>query len=263
METDSENEKRPMKSWMAELAAHYEKMRRRYPQDRLMLLFDIDGTILDMRAMVLYVHRTSIVIITPASFAASPLRTSRCTRIRWASSLPVCQFWYRRGGRFSRGTRTTAGPKQRSLNLTCLFAACSRSSAGFNCSPTQSWVPTRDGLKPCARIGRLGSTIGFMDVTTRATVSSMGFGGGVARGVRRPVTRYCSTSIAAPVFCFILVSVGMMRIRKDGRSQGATPRVGCSFLASAKGRFGTGKVDKTYKGCYCIRHEHKTDAADG
>ena len=31
-----------------------------------------------------------------------------------------------------------------------------------------------------------------MDVTTRATVSSMGFGGGVAHGVRRPVIRHCS-----------------------------------------------------------------------
>lgn len=44
-----------MKSWMAELAAHYEKTRRRYPRDELMILFDIDGTILDMRYMILYV----------------------------------------------------------------------------------------------------------------------------------------------------------------------------------------------------------------
>jgi hypothetical protein len=44
-----------MKNWMAELAAHYEKTRRLYPQDKLMTLFDIDGTILDMRYMVQYV----------------------------------------------------------------------------------------------------------------------------------------------------------------------------------------------------------------
>ena len=43
------------KSWMAELAFHYDKTRRQYPQDRLMILFDIDGTILDMRYMVLHV----------------------------------------------------------------------------------------------------------------------------------------------------------------------------------------------------------------
>lgn len=43
------------KSWMAELVSYYEKIRRLYPQDRLMILFDIDGTILDMRYMVLYV----------------------------------------------------------------------------------------------------------------------------------------------------------------------------------------------------------------
>lgn len=40
---------------MAELVSHYEKIRRLYPQDRLMILFDIDGTILDMRYMVLFV----------------------------------------------------------------------------------------------------------------------------------------------------------------------------------------------------------------
>ncbi|TET73424.1 MAG: HAD family hydrolase [Candidatus Aminicenantes bacterium] len=43
------------KNWMAELTYHYEKTRRRYPQDRLMILFDIDGTILDMRYMVFHV----------------------------------------------------------------------------------------------------------------------------------------------------------------------------------------------------------------
>jgi len=40
------------KNWMAELAAHYEKTHRRYPNDRLLLLLDIDGTILDARYMV-------------------------------------------------------------------------------------------------------------------------------------------------------------------------------------------------------------------
>ncbi len=44
-----------MKNWMTELASHYETTRRRYPRERLMILFDIDGTILDMRYMILYV----------------------------------------------------------------------------------------------------------------------------------------------------------------------------------------------------------------
>ena len=43
------------KDWMVELASHYERARHQYPQDRLMLLFDIDGTILDTRYMVLHV----------------------------------------------------------------------------------------------------------------------------------------------------------------------------------------------------------------
>jgi hypothetical protein len=44
-----------MKNWMAKLAAHYEKTRRLYPQDKLMIVFDIDGTIVDMRYMILHV----------------------------------------------------------------------------------------------------------------------------------------------------------------------------------------------------------------
>ncbi len=43
------------KNWMTELAQHYEKCRQRFPNERLLLLFDIDGTILDMRYMVLTV----------------------------------------------------------------------------------------------------------------------------------------------------------------------------------------------------------------
>jgi len=55
-----------MKNWMGELATHYEKTRVRYPEHKFLILFDIDGTILDMRHMILYVlqafdrnHRTS------------------------------------------------------------------------------------------------------------------------------------------------------------------------------------------------------------
>ena len=43
------------KSWMRELASQYEKIRHQYPEERLMVLFDIDGTILDMRYLVLKV----------------------------------------------------------------------------------------------------------------------------------------------------------------------------------------------------------------
>jgi len=44
-----------MKNWMQELATHYERTRARYPQDKLLILFDIDGTILDMRHMIRFV----------------------------------------------------------------------------------------------------------------------------------------------------------------------------------------------------------------
>lgn len=43
-----------MTQWMAALAAHHRKMRLRYPADDLLILFDIDGTILDLRHMIYY-----------------------------------------------------------------------------------------------------------------------------------------------------------------------------------------------------------------
>jgi hypothetical protein len=54
-----------MNDWMRDLAEHYATARNRYPWDDLMVVFDIDGTILDMRHMVWHVllgydraHRT-------------------------------------------------------------------------------------------------------------------------------------------------------------------------------------------------------------
>ena len=46
-----------MKDWMHALADHYEKLRLQYPQDDLLILFDIDGTILDVRYTMLYLLR--------------------------------------------------------------------------------------------------------------------------------------------------------------------------------------------------------------
>ena len=46
-----------MVSWMGRLARHYDKIRARYPEEELLLLFDIDGTILDMRCMILFLLR--------------------------------------------------------------------------------------------------------------------------------------------------------------------------------------------------------------
>ena len=46
-----------MVSWMKKLALHYEETRRLHPGDALMILFDIDGTIVDMRFLILHVLR--------------------------------------------------------------------------------------------------------------------------------------------------------------------------------------------------------------
>jgi len=42
-------------TWMRALASHYEALRRKHPADRLLLVFDVDGTIVDMRATVAHV----------------------------------------------------------------------------------------------------------------------------------------------------------------------------------------------------------------
>lgn len=46
-----------MTHWLARLATHYTTMRCRYPDDELMVIFDIDGTLLDLRHMMLYLLR--------------------------------------------------------------------------------------------------------------------------------------------------------------------------------------------------------------
>ena len=46
------------KNWMKKLSLQYEKTRNLHPADRFMVVFDIDGTILDMRYMILYVLRS-------------------------------------------------------------------------------------------------------------------------------------------------------------------------------------------------------------
>lgn len=44
-----------MTHWMAKLATHYAQMRQKYPEDPLIIVFDIDGTMLDLRYMMLHV----------------------------------------------------------------------------------------------------------------------------------------------------------------------------------------------------------------
>ncbi len=44
-----------MKCWMKRLAEQYDTMKRLYPTDRLIVVFDIDDTILDLRHMILHV----------------------------------------------------------------------------------------------------------------------------------------------------------------------------------------------------------------
>jgi len=40
--------------WMKALREHYQQMRNKYPEEKLLIVFDIEGTIIDMRGIVLY-----------------------------------------------------------------------------------------------------------------------------------------------------------------------------------------------------------------
>lgn len=42
-------------NWMRELAAHYGRMRAKYPEDTLLIVFDVDGTIIDTRILIAHV----------------------------------------------------------------------------------------------------------------------------------------------------------------------------------------------------------------
>ena len=45
-------------NWIRVLGLHYETTRALYPEDKLMIVFDIDGTIIDMRCMILHALKT-------------------------------------------------------------------------------------------------------------------------------------------------------------------------------------------------------------
>ena len=44
-----------MNDWMRQLATHYDRLRRHHPDDRLLIVFDIDGTIIDTEQRILAV----------------------------------------------------------------------------------------------------------------------------------------------------------------------------------------------------------------
>lgn len=93
-----------MQNWMQALAAHYETMRANYPQEDLLILFDIDGTILDIRYMMLYLlqaydqhHDTAFFInrhVTDINFSAEELENGLLALGVDESHFPEIRHWY-------------------------------------------------------------------------------------------------------------------------------------------------------------------------
>ena len=99
--------------WMRRLAKHYERARERYPGERLIVLFDIDGTILDMRYAVRYALRGYDAAHGTRYFSDLTVKTSPSTKTasRGCSTDPGSP---KTGGRRSwPGTGSGAGPKPR------------------------------------------------------------------------------------------------------------------------------------------------------
>ncbi|MCG8325221.1 MAG: HAD family hydrolase [Thiotrichales bacterium] len=93
-----------MKSWMHALADHYEATRNKYPDDKLVILFDIDGTILDTRYTVLKLlksydkeHDTTHfdhIHITDINFNEEDLRTELEVLAPGGDQLDQVYDWY-------------------------------------------------------------------------------------------------------------------------------------------------------------------------
>ncbi len=92
-------------TWMHALASHYEAARRAHPGEKLMLVFDIDGTILDMRAAVRHVllgydrehgtrwfHGLALAEITVHENHVEPLLAARAIP---ATEAEAIRAWYR------------------------------------------------------------------------------------------------------------------------------------------------------------------------
>jgi hypothetical protein len=57
-ETKRDGRGEVMNEWMKKLAGHHKKMRTAHPKEDLMVVFDIDDTILDLRHMIVHVLRS-------------------------------------------------------------------------------------------------------------------------------------------------------------------------------------------------------------
>ncbi|MHA1170196.1 MAG: hypothetical protein ACTSRU_20405 [Candidatus Hodarchaeales archaeon] len=70
-----------MTDWMQKLSDHYTLMKKKYPDDNLILIFDIDGTIVDMRYVVLYLFQGYDRLNGTNYFSGLTLETITATEI--------------------------------------------------------------------------------------------------------------------------------------------------------------------------------------
>jgi hypothetical protein len=122
------------KNWMAELASHHEKTRHSRPQDKLMILFDIDGTILNMRYMILYVLRSFDKEHDTRFFQKLQVSDISVHENQVDHLLTELKCPLRNKRRSLAGMTSTVGLRGLYFTLTTLFPRCLKLFGGFNFS---------------------------------------------------------------------------------------------------------------------------------
>ena len=151
-----------MKSWMSKLARHYDKVRARHPDDELLILFDIDGTILDMRCMVLYLltkydeeHGTSL--FQRLDLADIDVHEDQVERLLEGLELPrpLCRKvldWYQENRWSSAAILRAHCPFGGVMEVIRWFQIQPRTSVGLNSSRPESL--RQDTLRSLNKLGK-------------------------------------------------------------------------------------------------------------
>jgi hypothetical protein len=105
---------RPTADWMWELPLHYERMRRAYPDHELCIVFDIDGTILDVRYLVAHALLAYDREHATRYFHGCTSRASRSTSTASTSSWRTLALPPRSAPTFWPGTPSPSGAPRRS-----------------------------------------------------------------------------------------------------------------------------------------------------
>ena len=137
--------------WMGALASHVGRMRSAYPDDELAIVFDIDGTIVDTRHLVVHVllsydrqHGTDLFRgITASDVVEFARRLSIGSSIR-------SRFLNHSAETFGSGTSSMFGIPRPSPRPTVPTRGFSAQSVDCSCNHGRTWLSTPGVRSRCA-----------------------------------------------------------------------------------------------------------------